>query len=151
MFVDISDGVSVPVSSLLPAVSPGPGLTPVDPQVLLQPPLVTESFVLPAEPTEILNLRGVGGAVLQPRVPLHLPRPAAQAVPAALQAGHGRQPLSLRDDDQSLGLAGSHAVLLLHVNHGAVLQGENLGAVPTLEGLLDVVLLDVRHQNILLQ
>lgn len=59
MFVDISDGVSVPVTSLLPLlplVSPGPGRALVITQMFLQPPLVTESFVLPTEPTEILDL-----------------------------------------------------------------------------------------------
>ena len=92
--------------------------------MLLQSPLVTESFVLPAEPTEVLDLGGVGGAVLQSDVALYLSVPAAQTVPAALETGHGCQ--ALRDDDQRLRLAGAHPVLLLHVSHGQGLEGENL-------------------------
>ena len=151
MFVDISDGVSAPVNSLLPAVSLGPGLTRVVLQVVLQPPLVTERFVLPAEPTEVLDLRGVGAAVPQPDVVLHLPEPAAQRVPAALETGHGHQSLQPRDDDQSLRLAGAHAVLLLHMSHGHGLEGENLRTVPALECLLQVVLLHMRLETFLFQ
>ena len=151
MFVDISDGVSAPVNSLLPAVSLGPGLTRVVLQVVLQPPLVTERFVLPAEPTEVLDLRGVGAAVPQPDVVLHLPEPATQRVPAALETGHGPQHLQPRDDDQRLRLAGAGAVLRLHVSHGSGLEGENLRAVPALEGVLHVVLQLVRLQSFLVQ
>ena len=151
MFVDVSDGVSVPVSSLLPPVSPGPGVTLVVPQMLLQTPLISESFVLPAEPTEILELGGVACPVLHPQVFLHLSVSAAQRVPATLETGHGPEPLSLRDDDQGLRLVGSHTVLLLHVSHSIALKGENLRTVPTLECLLHVVLLHMRLQTILLQ
>ena len=117
--------------------------------MLLQSPLVTESFVLPAEPTEVLDLGGVGGAVLQSHVALYLSVPAAQTVPAALETGHGRQ--ALRDDDQRLRLPGAHPVLLLHVSHGLGLEGENLQAVPALEGVSQVVLHHMRLQNFLVQ
>ena len=151
MFVDISDRVSAPVSSLLSTVPLGPALTLVLLQMFLQPPLVPERLVLPAEPTEMLDLGGVAGAVPQPHVVLHLSLSAAQTVPAALEAGDGRQPLQPRGDNQSLRLAGAQSVLLLHVSHGKGLQGENLRAVPALEGLLHVVLRDVRLQSSLLQ
>ena len=137
MFVYVSDRVLVPVLSAQSLKSTVPV---VFLQMVPQYIFITESLVLPTEPTEVLDPRGVGGPVLDVHVELHLQPAAAQHVPVADEARHSTQLLGDRDNDQSLRLVLTNPVLSHHVGHGVRLDWEYLRTVPTLDHLLQVSL-----------